>query len=227
MLNALRVPGAGLSITGFSSTVSPEKDEKGLSAASSGEGIAPRRCTQHLLPVGHSPLWFFVFFLVHLVQLSLYLCRVGWQEKSGRGGGFECMALAWNGDVPLVGVTGAIILCHAVETSVLSFAPYISTTFPYHLSFSARLSLDEGRDTIPIPLPPFRRNVCWDVVNKRMGSPLSQLEAKETCRYPHLETHFPVLPWESLLRRWRWEENREMDWNVNEVTTYLAGACFA
>ena len=56
MLNALRNPDAGLSITGFSATLSPEKDEKESSAASSGEGIAPRRCTQHLLPSGHTPL---------------------------------------------------------------------------------------------------------------------------------------------------------------------------
>lgn len=55
-LNALRAPGAGLSITGFSATVSAGKDEKELSAASSGEGIAPRRCTQHLLLPGHTPL---------------------------------------------------------------------------------------------------------------------------------------------------------------------------
>lgn len=56
MLNALRTSGAGFSITGFSATVSAGKDEKELSAASSGEGIAPRRCTQHLLLPGHTPL---------------------------------------------------------------------------------------------------------------------------------------------------------------------------
>lgn len=80
MLNALRAPGAGLSITGSSATVSAGKDEKELSAASSGEGIAPRRCTQHLLLPGHSPLR---FFLVYLVQLWVYLCGVAREEWGG------------------------------------------------------------------------------------------------------------------------------------------------
>lgn len=41
----------------FSATVSAEKKvEKGLSATSSGEGLEPRRCMQHLLPLGHTPL---------------------------------------------------------------------------------------------------------------------------------------------------------------------------
>ena len=92
-----------------------------------------------------------IFFLVYLVQLWVYLCGVAREEW----GGCEWMALAWNGDVPLVGATGAIIRCHAVETSVFFFAPYIPTTYPYHLSFSARLSLEEKEPHFPSPSPLF------------------------------------------------------------------------
>lgn len=54
-------------------------------------------------------------------------------------------ALAWNGNVPLVGATGAITLCHAIETSVFFFALYIPTTYPYHLSFQSGSRLKRER----------------------------------------------------------------------------------
>lgn len=109
------------------------------------------RSTCSLQGIRHCDFFWFISF-------SYGFIVVGWQEKSGGGCGW--MALAWDGDVPLVTATAAaIILCHAVETSIFFFAPYIPTTYPYHLSFQPGSRLKMERH-FPSPSPHFRRNVC-------------------------------------------------------------------
>lgn len=85
-----------LSIKLFSATTSAEKVEKGLSATSSGEGLEPRRCMQHLLPSGHTPLQ--VFFFISRVQYKYYSSP--WEEKEKWGRCVSGWWLAWNGTYP-------------------------------------------------------------------------------------------------------------------------------
>lgn len=128
-----------MSIKEFSATMSAEKVEKGLSATSSGEGIEPRRCMQHLLSSGHTPLQVFQFLAFSMTK-----------KKSGRG--VSGWWPAWNGTYPW-------FVYPDQSPSFIQLKPVFFSlhfTYPQHAPFSLILRqgsrLKRGRHSRPTSL---------------------------------------------------------------------------
>lgn len=117
----------------FSATVlSAEKEEKGLSATSSGEGLEPRRCMQHLLPSGHTPLQVFSNFSPSVCYSS------PWKERKKGGGGVTGWGPAWN-------LTYPWFVYPEQSSSVMQLKPVFFSlhfTYPQHVPYN--LILQQG-----------------------------------------------------------------------------------
>lgn len=147
-----------------------------------------------------------------------------WGGKRRVGGGCEWMALAWNGDVPLVGVPIAICLCHAIETGVFFLARYVPTTFPYHLIFQQASRFKRER-RFPNPLP--RENCSnWELVNEWTHHPRNR---KESWLFA-IRIYWCILqycPGKVAHGVGSGKKNGKMDIKLGENITYVAGAFVA